>query len=1231
MVANPSYNLKVVASTVELDNLGRNVKVYKPFALSGAALPNKIISTYDAQTQTTYGALSSPYAETEYENWPEAKVLNTHLPVALSEAARITTFDDYNLPQIQFGDRTYLQNELIISIVKNEVGDETAVFTDKQGRKIAQYSPIGKSHTVGATGAINEDSGSPFEYAKTFYEYDDANNLKKITDPTGKIITYTYNSLGQVIQEINPDRGSSMYKYDNFGRLRFVRDQDDINQLNASIGGPFFIDHFTYNKYDDWNRLIESGMIKMSLISPVGTQPVFNDNYYINNSDYPNSTSIGRETHIAYEYDGNMLDNSLAQLTDDYVYSGHTNYTPQSTDHRTYTYDTRGQLATKTFNIDGLTVGHKYTYKYNVQGMPLTIAYVNPVNSAFNFTQFFTYDGMGNLIASESNSGSNYPLQDVSYIYDPLGRLFKKGLAPTGNVADPFQEYVAYNYDIRESQVKQIAKRFKNELSYDLKGNITNQLWNNNYFDNTNALPPYTLHSYDYYYDDLNRLTGADYSEQQSDNNPYATIEIELKDEIPLIICGPIIIDEMEERLINLIATAQSPEGKSELLLQASGKLLKIILAIKNDVASNGKTITDLTSLEVESYVRDFMKAINIEEAQLVEADILARSIAETTTKTTTDSTSEERTNTEIIDGVNNLTKDAESTLLKGQVDTTAIDSSIINDKIQLVVDTCNSILHCSLSNQQKVGTINERSRSIGEEIKLVEEALSELKLAAGWGCSINQDAMAYGTLINDIPVNPVTLTSQKYDAAYWYQANGNFTEVNRTNQAGGLTTQNYTYTPAKNQLAAVSWDETIVGISISNYNYDALGNLSSDLRSDVTNISYNQFHNLPVSMEKGTGEIYGYRYNAEGNRSVKVLNASDIEYYLDGIIVDQNDKPKQYGIADGFAILDAVNGLQKNYNITDWLGNVRLVMDATGNIQNARDHFPYGKLMDGRVFSGNTEGARYQFTGHEFDGETQFDYHGARYYNRELGRYMSMDPKQTDFASWSPYNYTLANPIIMIDIGGDSTIYYNSKGKLLHTSHDGLDNSIVVISNKNLVGFNKLLDFQKSNSDKLSGDHKGFNVLLRSKGDNYMIGDFESYDNANNKDLDENVGLKDVYREHGTYLYRNGNIITTGKENFRGDNYVIIYGSENQGGWGSKDGKGEKYSQLHLHPNAGYIGVDRTEYIYGPTPTDWDKTPAGGSKFRIAVDKTKIYFYKRDDAYNRIEFSINRKNTFQK
>lgn len=60
-----------------------------------------------------------------------------------------------------------------------------------------------------------------------------------------------------------------------------------------------------------------------------------------------------------------------------------------------------------------------------------------------------------------------------------------------------------------------------------------------------------------------------------------------------------------------------------------------------------------------------------------------------------------------------------------------------------------------------------------------------------------------------------------------------------------------------------------------------------------------------------------------------------------------------------------------------------------------------------------------YQFTGHEKDGETNYQYHGARYYDEDLARYMSVDPLAQQYHAWSTYNYVMGNPVRLVDPTG--------------------------------------------------------------------------------------------------------------------------------------------------------------------------------------------------------------------
>jgi RHS repeat-associated protein len=90
--------------------------------------------------------------------------------------------------------------------------------------------------------------------------------------------------------------------------------------------------------------------------------------------------------------------------------------------------------------------------------------------------------------------------------------------------------------------------------------------------------------------------------------------------------------------------------------------------------------------------------------------------------------------------------------------------------------------------------------------------------------------------------------------------------------------------------------------------------------------------------------------------------------------------------------------------------------MNATVTASQVLDYFPFGKTL--RAYHG-AEKEKYQFNGKERDGETEWDYFGARYYDGDVGRFMAVDPLATKFNHSTPYNFAANNPILYVDVNG--------------------------------------------------------------------------------------------------------------------------------------------------------------------------------------------------------------------
>lgn len=513
VISESSENRRLVQS-FDYDNLGRLHKTYNTLGEYGSGLSDKIVPDYASKLVSFYGANSVPYEELRYYSRPEAAIQASRNPSGNIGSVTFSTMDDGPdaWAEVTFYNISYPQNELLKQTVIDENGHPHHTFTNKFGQLIAQKEPIGKNYSFSGQGAISFDGSSTFETANTYYSYDAAGNLIKTVDPEGLATTMVYNSLGQLILETHPDKGRTGYVYDKYGRLRFSQDANDQEYNSDSPNN-----RFTYYKYDAWNRITEIGKLYITEASILWA----NDFALLNNPDFPDANTAGRQVHKQFEYDGDKEKNLMGRLLRERVFSDHqidqgVYHNPQKTDVYTYEYDNNGNLSKKTFDLDGLNGLHEISYKYNWAGAVKERKYARESFPILDFYEVFEYDELGRLSKVKSGKSLNTLSVDAKYTYDALGKLKRKALAPA---ATGYNENIAYQYDIQNRLYNQVSEHFSNRLQYDKKGNINRQVWTNTQIDSPDI--PFVQNQYDYYYDALDRLVGANFSRLRSNNNPF--------------------------------------------------------------------------------------------------------------------------------------------------------------------------------------------------------------------------------------------------------------------------------------------------------------------------------------------------------------------------------------------------------------------------------------------------------------------------------------------------------------------------------------------------------------------------------------------------------------------------------------------------------------------------------------------------------------------------------------
>ncbi len=129
---------------------------------------------------------------------------------------------------------------------------------------------------------------------------------------------------------------------------------------------------------------------------------------------------------------------------------------------------------------------------------------------------------------------------------------------------------------------------------------------------------------------------------------------------------------------------------------------------------------------------------------------------------------------------------------------------------------------------------------------------------------------------------------------------------------------------------------------------------------------------------------------------------------------------------------------------------------------------------------------SRYKFNAKELDKETGWYYYGARYYDPQVSTWLSVDPLAEKYPSYSPYNYTLNNPINLIDPDGREGIVvsgspgnhknrehflvnglYKAKAAKKHFQRKGETSTWIVYNDKENGYTQKQLDTYKAKAEK--------------------------------------------------------------------------------------------------------------------------------------------------------------------
>lgn len=841
---------------------------------------------------------------------------------------------------------------------------------------------------------------------KITYAYNTKNQLSSITTNLGTSLLFTYNGEGY-ISKIQNDSQEVNYSYtgQHLTRVATKKDATEFTFTHFTYGTNGQLTQVTDSEGHIMNYEYNSSMDLISVTEPaLEMQKPSKTVYSLDRPNFTMRVTSPEGDVTTYQLNANFVVTRITAPSGEVTtYTMDNNYnvlseTNQNTNYgMTYTYDTKGNLLDQVDTKDA-----RESYTYDSLGNVLTHT------DAANNVSTNTYDTKGNLITSISPKN-----EKTSYVYNTRGDLIEVTY-PSGNKDTYDVNYLNKQKTTRHTDV---SLGVTTESVHDLRGNLLS------YTDGKNQKTTYQYNLKD----ELTAVTdakGNSTSYTYDKNGNLEAVRTPLADQMTL-----------EYNSQNAVSQETNALGHStNYEYNADGVLTKMIKA-------SGTNISYIQNEEQQSTIT----TVNARPQYSVQKKELSTTVTNhTLSDARTIYTESESGNLEMV----------EHSLPKNNPILYAYNAS---DMVNQMSYAGASLLYDYDANGQLSSVMNE-GKQVAAFTYNVNGLITDTQL--GFGGSIKNSYSSDGTLLQkqSLQTGPTTLWDE---VQYEYDANRQITRI--LDRTGSVE---YTY-DALNQLTKEHYSN---GLVIS-YTYDSVGNRISksvtrhgvttptnygfNLANQMVNVNgqpisnsmdgnqtmdgrhqyiWNAFDQL-TQVKSLTGAVIAtYKYDEQGRRVYSEDSNGTTYYRYDGssnrVLFEEDalgNITKSYTYDGNGTPLTMTYSGQTYYYLTNYRGDVLALVDANGNVAAEYSYDAWGNILtqSGHLASINP----YRYAGYRYDEQTKLYYLMARYYNPDLGMFLSLDPVRGDTMNpitMNGYNYANNNPVMMVDPDGMAAVSSN-------------------------------------------------------------------------------------------------------------------------------------------------------------------------------------------------------------